>query len=85
MNGFLIRLLAFVDTNSAFLLGSNPYLQEFSLTGMPHHQPFQPDRFDTIAQSRSLRQGEQVASLEHFIGFVGRRNAGSQAGTDSGS
>lgn len=76
MNGFLARLLSFIDTNSAFLLGTNLYLANTGATGggMPHHQPFRPRRFDEIMSAEDVPVDQPnvqtVVNLERFIGFV---------------
>jgi hypothetical protein len=72
MNGFLSRLLSFIDTNSAFLLGTNLYFVEVGLRNrMPHHQPFVPTRFDEVApQAEGGMTNTNVANLEHFMGVM---------------
>jgi hypothetical protein len=77
MNGFMARLLSFIDTNSAFLLGTNLYLVQVGLRNrMPHHQPFAPSRFDEVApQAEGGMTNTNVANLEHFMGVI---NAGSR-------
>lgn len=75
MDGFLARLLSFIDTNSAFLLGTNLYFVEFGLPiGMPHHQSFGAMRSDdTTSQVTSGIRNTNVVNLERFIGFINTR------------
>lgn len=72
LDGFLARLLSFIDVNSAFLLGTEPYLREFdSITLIPLHEPFQPTRLDQVtAIPSNLAADGRVASLERFIGLM---------------
>jgi hypothetical protein len=50
LDGFLARLLSFIDVNSAFLLGTTPYLGEYhSVALIPMHRPFQPlEGYNTV-------------------------------------
>lgn len=72
MDGFLARLLSFIDTNSAFLMGSNLYLVEFGLLDrMPHHQPFLLRVADDVAPPVQRRiRDTNVVDLERFIGVM---------------
>lgn len=72
MNGFLAKLLSFIDTNSSFLLGTNLYFVEFGLPiGMPHHQPFGSRRIEEIIQEAAgPMQSTNVVNLERFIGIT---------------
>jgi hypothetical protein len=50
MNGILARLLRFVDTNSAFLLGTRLYLEDHGVgVCLPRHMPFRLKRFEEVA------------------------------------
>lgn len=86
MNGFLARLLSFIDTNSAFLLGTNLYLVEFGLlNSMPLHQPFQPARPDDVAPQTALPlRNTNVVNLESFIGLA-NANANANASDEDPS
>jgi hypothetical protein len=72
MGGFLARLLAFVDVNSASLLGTNTYLREFELTGtMPQREPFRLPRPDNVAPgTHRAVQDVQIVNLERFMGLM---------------
>lgn len=79
MDGFLSKLLSFIDTNSAFLLGTNLYLVEFGLpVGMPHHQPFGRVDGDTQQPYRPIRN-TNVVNLERFVGFMNISNENTEA------
>lgn len=76
MNGFLAPLLTFVDVNSAVLLGSTTYLDEFGLSGhMPQRQPVGPNMFNNIATQ--IRRGSQRSDTVNLERFVGSMRAGS--------
>ena len=69
MNGFLARLLSFIDANSAFLLGTNLYLREFDL--MPDPRPFRPTRFDQVeSQANRHVSNPEIVNLERFTGLM---------------
>lgn len=69
LDGFLARLLSFIGVNSAFLLGTEPYLD--STTLIPLHEPFQPPSLDEVAgQPPILALDARVPSLERFIGLM---------------
>lgn len=69
MHGFLARLLSFIDTNSAFLLGTDLYLSEFNL--LPHPQPCGPTRFGQAeSQAKRHTTNSEVVNLERFIGLM---------------
>lgn len=69
MNGFLARLLSFIDTNSAFLLGTNLYLREFRF--MPHHQPFRARPYSEVGQQPDRDMTTPtIVNLERFIGVM---------------
>lgn len=76
MNGFLARLLSFIDTNSAFLLGTNLYLVEFGLSDadrMPQTRPLAPRWFDEVAPQQPIQgqiRSTNVVNLERFIGYM---------------
>ena len=73
MNGFLARLLSFIDTNSAFLLGTNLYLMEFGL--MPHYRPYDPRRADqALSQADFPMSNSEIVNLERFIGLMSGGN-----------
>lgn len=73
MDGFLARLLAFIDTNSAFLLGTDLYLEEFGLSSrMPKPRCF-PRRFESEeieAQADEETSSTSVVNLERFMGLM---------------
>ncbi|KAJ9611641.1 hypothetical protein H2200_004825 [Cladophialophora chaetospira] len=69
MNGFLARLLSFVDINSASLLGTNLYLADTGL--LPQHQPSHPPRFDQVpSQAGRPMSNPGIVNLERFIGLM---------------
>lgn len=74
LDGFLAKLLEFIDINSAFLLGTMPYLGEYNSTAMiPVHRPFQ--EFETtlngIQEQASAPAVEaKIAGLERFLGIM---------------
>ncbi|KPI40413.1 uncharacterized protein AB675_7449 [Cyphellophora attinorum] len=74
MDGFLVRLLSFIDTNSAFLLGTNMYLTEFGLTElMPRTRPFHPLAEGGLVPDNSREvSGREIVNLERFVGFMNR-------------
>jgi hypothetical protein len=86
MDGFLARLLRFVDTNSAFLLGTNLYLADEAEVGacLPRHMPFKLRRFDEIRRGDGgLGGGEGglgVGGGEGSLAGIGEGN-GSGSGT----
>jgi hypothetical protein len=64
MNGILARLLRFVDTNSAFLLGTHLYLDNQGVgVCLPRHMPFRLRRFEEHAASASA-SASGPASIE---------------------
>ena len=59
MDGLLARLLRFIDTNSAFLLGAHLYLEDDQGVGvcLPRHMPFRLKRFDEM-EAAGVKPGE---------------------------
>lgn len=72
MNSFVARLLSFIDTNSAFLLGTDLLdLRGFRL--MSRYQPFRLTRLDEVT-SEAERQmtNPGILNLERFLGLMGQ-------------
>jgi hypothetical protein len=66
LNGFLARLLVFIDTNSAALLGTQPYLQ-----GSLVNEPLLSGVSGTVAMGEVDRaQDRQSLNLVRFIGVM---------------
>lgn len=64
MDGLLARMLRFIDTNSAFLLGAHLYLEESDQgvgVCLPRHMPFRLKRFDEM-EAAGVKPGE-IAEL----------------------
>lgn len=81
MDGFLAKLIAFIDANSACLLGTNLYLTDVGIRGgLPHRLPFSLRRFDEVApQDQQSPAAGAIVNLERFIGVmaaVGRDSGG---------
>lgn len=72
MKGFLARLLSFVDTNSAFLLGTKPYLVEFGLSKRTSRsQPSGDEWYHKVPpQFRGPANCTKVVNLERFLGLM---------------
>lgn len=58
-DGMLSRLLRFIDTNSAFLLGTNLYLSDDDGVGvcLPRHYPFKAKRFSEM-EAQGVKPGQ---------------------------
>ncbi|ETN41404.1 uncharacterized protein HMPREF1541_03339 [Cyphellophora europaea CBS 101466] len=75
MDGMLSRLLRFIDTNSAFLLGTHLYLEHDQGVGvcLPRHMPFRLKRFDDdVGAQQGVRRGD-VADANAKVEEMGRR------------
>lgn len=72
MKGFLARLLSFVDTNSAFLLGTKPYLVEFGLSDrVSRSRPTGKEWYHQVPpQFRGPAKCTKVVNLERFLGLM---------------
>jgi hypothetical protein len=73
LNGFMARLLRFVDTNSAFLLGCNLYLADEAQVGacLPRHMPFKLRRFDEVVLPPSFSAAAQNGASDPMLGADG--------------
>lgn len=73
MDGFLARLLTFVDTNSAFLLGTDLYLEEFGLSSRMPKPRCYPPRFESVenaAEAQVQAGNTSIINLERFMGLM---------------
>jgi hypothetical protein len=69
MNGILARLLRFVDTNSAFLLGTHLYLDNQGVgVCLPRHMPFRLRRFEEHAASASASTSVEAGRAMEVAG-----------------
>lgn len=73
MDGFLARLLTFIDTNTAFLLGTDLYLEEFGLSSRMPKPRCYPPRFEfeeIVAQPQEETTSTSIVNLERFMGLM---------------
>ena len=70
MNGFLARLLSFIDTNSAFLLGTEPIPDQNSIS---YHIRSLVVRLGSVKLNHRLSRrttNPEIVNLERFIGLM---------------
>jgi hypothetical protein len=71
LNGFLARLLVFIDTNSAALLGTRPYLRSKTTDSLPiDGSPLSGATNDTATMYQDRNETGRGLNLARFIGFM---------------